>query len=452
MVKKRWFLCIMLLLLVSMILQGSSSGEADDQEPARESPDLFDLFDYSGESMSWVGLAVPLSDNILVTSAANVPAKADALAVSDGITMSEADSVIPDHAGIVALVVCKEDPMPFRRKPYSFVQNDMEWNPRTLTVRSGDGQGSRLNRYVEEMTRMTWMGYDSVLLRLSGPVFPGSPMLTEGGELAGMVVAEYGEGENRFVALTADGMIHAIGDAISGQQPETAGNPLEGYRVTVEKNEVFFDWSQADPGEGQPGEQLYLVVADTGNSYINYARIDQGETSARMVLAPGRTYLSGLIWSFGAPESLPEKYEITSLPEAGPLTDYGFVSLQCSLAEEPAEGLKNGELPLPLENVTEELLRSGRLHFYSSSMYDVPERIDGLTLLITLTAPSGENYRYLTGWIFDPSYMREDSWSVPLSDTGLLETLNRKGYSAGTYEVAFYVDGKLGDSFTFDLP
>ena len=107
---------------------------------------------------------------------------------------------------------------------------------------------------------------------------------------------------------------------------------------------------------------------------------------------------------------------------------------------------------MPVTEVTEELLRSGRAWFYSSSSYDVEEQIDGLTLLVSRTTPAGENYRYVSGWIYDPAYEKEDTWFVSMDDTGLLDNLNQDGYPAGKYELAFYVDGKLGDAFFFELP
>ena len=101
--------------------------------------------------------------------------------------------------------------------------------------------------------------------------------------------------------------------------------------------------------------------------------------------------------------------------------------------------------------MTEELLRSGRAYFYSSSTYQVTEQIQGISLLVTLTDPDGNNYRYESGWIYDPSYMTDDTWAVALKDTDLLEFLNDSGYPAGTYEIAMYIGGKLADSFTFEL-
>jgi hypothetical protein len=68
-----------------------------------------------------------------------------------------------------------------------------------------------------------------------------------------------------------------------------------------------------------------------------------------------------------------------------------------------------------------------------------------------LTDPNGNNYRYESGWLYSPAYMREDIWYLSLNDMGLTASLNQNGYPAGVYKVAFYVDGDLADEFTFEL-
>ena len=79
------------------------------------------------------------------------------------------------------------------------------------------------------------------------------------------------------------------------------------------------------------------------------------------------------------------------------------------------------------------------------------ETIDDIPLLITLTDPEGQNYRYVSGWIYDPSYMDDDTWAVSFAETDLLNMLNESGYPAGTYELAMYIGGKLADTCTFSL-
>ena len=122
-----------------------------------------------------------------------------------------------------------------------------------------------------------------------------------------------------------------------------------------------------------------------------------------------------------------------------------------AVAEAPEGGLKEGEAPVPVTEVTEELLRSGRAYFYSHSTYTVAEEISGKTLLVCLTDPNGNNYRYESGWIYSLEYMAEDIWYLPITDTGLTASLDANGYPKGTYQLAFFVDGALADEFSFEL-
>ena len=106
---------------------------------------------------------------------------------------------------------------------------------------------------------------------------------------------------------------------------------------------------------------------------------------------------------------------------------------------------------MPVEEVTEELLRSGRAYFYSASTYEVAETISGKSLLVTLTDPEGINYRYISTWMYAPEYMKEDVWFVSLKESELTSSLDERGYPKGLYELAFYVDGELADTCYFEL-
>ena len=115
------------------------------------------------------------------------------------------------------------------------------------------------------------------------------------------------------------------------------------------------------------------------------------------------------------------------------------------------EGATGTSMPVPTTRVTEELLRSGRACMLSSTSYQVNKKMDGFSLLVALTAPDGSNYRYESQWYYDPEIMGEDEWYVSMMDTGLLDMLNQNGYPDGIYEMAMYIDGKLADSFSFEL-
>ena len=438
------------LVLTMTMLAACGTVLGENAAAERQGADLFDLYIYEEDAMTRVGPAVPLIDGMLVTPAA--VGQRQGLAVSDGYGAWDAELTYTDGTGLVTAVFYDPGEHTPARESYTLPPFGETFSADMLYVRSGDGQGSRINRPVRRASIVTWQGQECLELTLTGPAEIGSAVLTDGGELAGLIAAEYGEGENRYIALTAESVYRAAAEAAENLQEmenQTAGP--EGYAVTAEANLVTFDWSGMELAPPEEGTTRYLVVADMGNSYLNYFPAE-GETSVQMLLTPGRTYVSGLTVGTDAPDDYPEEFAVTALPEAEELTEYGFRSVACLVAEAPEGGLADGQVPEAAEKVTEELLRSGRAYFYSSSVYDVEERIDNRTLLVTLTAPDGDNYRYVSGWVYDPAFEKEDTWFFSLEESGLLDSLNRNGYPGGVYELAFYVDGKLGDRCWFELP
>ena len=445
--RRRW----MALIIALTIALAAPAVPAAAEETPPAGADLFDLYIYEGDGMTRVGCAAPLMDGILVTAA--TVGRRDGLAVSDGRAAWDAELAYTEKNGLLTVVFYDVSEHAPALGNYQLPPFGEALTGDSLHVRGGDDEGSRINRAVRHVSVIPWMGTECLLLNLSGPAEIGSAVLTDQGELAGILAAQYAEGENRYIAMTAESIYRAAAEAAENLQSLdlTASGP-EGYTVTAEENLVTFDWSGMEMTPPEAGETRYLVVADMGNAYLTYFPVTEESTAVRMLLTPGRTYVSGFYTGEGTPDDYPEQYVITALPEAQPLTDYGFRSTACMLAAAPETGLPDGERPEAVTEITEELLRSGRVYFYSSSVYDVEETIEDLSLLVTLTAPDGENYRYTSGWLYDPALEKEDTWFVRLEDTGLLESLNLNGYPAGTYEMAFYVGGKLGDSFTFDLP
>ncbi len=446
---KRFRYALPALLLLLLLLPAGRAPAEEAAPPA----DLFDIYSYGGESMDWLGNAVPVTDGLLVTASANVAGKDGALAVSDGTSAWEVTwSGATSSAGLTVLFYDSGSPAPalgwYRMRTQGSVRAG------ELSVRTGDERRSRINRAVAQVSPAEWKGEETILARLSDSAGLGSPLLTEDGELAGILVALYGEGPNRYLAATPEQIYRAVAEA-AGQLRE-GDVPLpeqEGFTATAERNAVTFDWSGMDLTAEHPGLAPCLVVTDAGNDYLNYVPITPGEeTKAAMLLTPGRTYIAGVDWYEGLPDDVPEVFTVVRLPEAEPLTAYGFRSKVCALALAPEAGLKPGEAPVPEDGITEELLRSGRLYFYSSSSYDVEEPMENLTLLISLTDPTGRNYRHVTGWMYDPALETDDTWYVALDTTGLLDSLNAGGYPPGTYEIAFYVEGELAGRLAFTLP
>ena len=188
-----------------------------------------------------------------------------------------------------------------------------------------------------------------------------------------------------------------------------------------------------------------MVLVDTGNDYLTSFTAERDVRRVNLLLTPGRFYIVGPVVSEGRPSVIPKDYASFYLPKAEKLTEYGFKPIRTAIAEK-----RVGKIT-PVDEVTEELLRSGRAYFWSSSSYTVTEKIEGKTLLITLTDPEGNNYRYESGWMYDPSCMERDIWYLKLSEMGLTDSLNEKGWPKGVYRMAYYVDGDLGGELEFRL-
>ena len=448
---KRIWLLILAAILALAALAFASAEEVEETADIRAA-DLFELWDSNGESMKWVASAVPVAEGVVVTSPALLPESTEYLVVSDGVNTWEVKALVPDSTGMAAVVFFdpRENPPRFGYWPM------LPWGDSVpagdCSVRYADRMGSRINRGVLASEDIRVKGRRCLLLTLTDPAPPGSVLLTEDGRLAGVVTAEWAEGVSRVLAIPAEELAGTLSVAagLLGNLPDWT-DPPEGLSVTLNRNSATISWKDMALPAKAEGEELYLVVVDAGNSFLSYYPAETPERFINLLLTPGRFYLIGVTASADSPESVPEQYAVCSVPPAKKLTDYGFRPVLTAVAEAPETGLKDGEAPVPVTEVTEELLRSGRAYFYSHSVYEVEQAVEGASLLITLTDPYGVNYRYESSWLYAPEYMAEDIWYLSLKDVGLTGGLDRNGYPRGVYQMAYYVNGDLADSFEFEL-
>ena len=434
----------MLLLLAALLLVFSCSF-AEETRPS----ELLDLWDYGAESPVWISSAVPVTEGIAMISTASLPENTDQLVVSDGVNFWEVHAVIPDRDGRLATVCFDEDetmPCRYTAWPFLFPRDNLQVSD--CIVRDADEWGSRINRGVLGAEEVVRNGEPCCLLTLTGPVSPGSPVLGTDGRLLGIITAEWAEGVNRYLAALPETLAVSLTDAAMLLDGVPGwGEAPEGLTVTLRKNLAIIDWSEMTLPEKAEGESLYLLLVDSGNGYFNYVPAETNIRTVSYLLTPGRLYFAGIVASAGAPDSVPAEYKCFSVPRVKPLTDYGFRPLVTAIAEEQ----EKGKAPVPVTEVTEELLRSGRAFFYSSSTYRVTEKVEGKSLLVSLTDPQNMNYRYESSWLYGPEYMENDTWYISLEDTGLFSFLEDSGYPKGVYRMAYYVDGDLADSFEFEL-
>ncbi len=439
-------LLTLLLALTTLITAGTVFAETGG------TPDLYDLYNPAENGRTWIGTAIPITDGVAVTSPIGMPETVKDLEIWDGTNYRKISETLSTADGKVLVLLHETDGAKPGIPAFDFVDYGVSVPAGELLVRSGDWMRSRVNRAVYDLTPITWNNREAMVMTLSGDTAIGSPLITADGRLAGMITAEYAEGVNRYVALSISEITRSLEEAIDILAHPVEDNRLEGYTVTVQGNEVVFDWSNVKLPEAPEGERLYHIVADAESSYLTYMEVTGDVTHTTMLLTPGRTYISGFAPFAGNPDDLPDQAAVTSLPEAEPLTENGFKSLVFAIAEMPSdEDAKNGVMPVPAAEITETLLRSHKACVFSSTTYSVDAMTENHSLLIALTAPDGSNYRYESGWYYDPSIMEKDEWYTSLDDTGLLEMLDESGYPEGIYEMAMYIDGKLADSFSFTL-
>ena len=417
---------------------------------AETGADLYDLYDKADGERTWIGTAVPIMDGVAVTSPVGLPEKVAGAEIWDGTGYRAVSLVLPVADGKVLVLLHETDGIKPGIPSYDRTQADTVPKAGDLIARSGDWMRSRINRAVYDLSVITWNNREAYLLTLSGDTPVGSPLVTADGKLAGLVTAEYAEGANRYVALPVKEINSCLQEAAMLLDTPEADNRPDGYTVTMDGNLVTFDWSGMKLPETAEGEKLYHIVADSESSYLNYTEVTEELTQVKMLLTPGRTYISGLAGFKGKPDDLPDRMAITAVPEAEPMTEYGFRSVTFAIAEMP-EDAPEGTMPTPVTEVTEALLRSGRACMYSVSSYTVDEVPESCSLLVSLTAPDGSNFRYESAWYYDPSIMEKDEWYTSLADMGLLDMMNANGYPEGTYEMSMYIDGKLADSLSFEL-
>jgi hypothetical protein len=440
----------LLAVLVLIVSCAWAENAVEATEDSRDA-DLLDIWQMDGENRRWITAAVQAMDGMLVTSPATLPERTDGLTVSDGQKEWEVEAVIPDSTGAVAMVFYDTSRNLPAKSAWPMMAYGDSVQASTCTVRSGDETGGRTDTKVLSAASLQWRNSRVLLLNLEDKVSPGTAVLNARGELVGVVFAEYAEGLNRVLAMPVEEIVRCMteaGDLLI--HLGSWGDPPEGFRVTADRNFVTIDWSGMTLPEKTEGENLYLVIADLANDYLNFYPAETKTRNFSAILTPGRIYVSGILASAQSPSDLPEHFEVTVVPPAQKLTEYGFHPILTAVAEMPADA-KDGDAPMPVTEVTEELLRSGRAYFYSASAYEVEEQIEGKTLLVTLTDPQGNVYRYESSWMYAPEYMKEDIWFIPLTESGLIWSLNQDGYPKGEYQMAYYVEGELADSFTFEI-
>ena len=445
--------CLSMLLALLLVLPLAAFAEDSVTEEDQRGQDLLEVWDYNGESPSWVCSAIPVADSAVMVSPAALPENVEHLVVTDGVSLWEAEAVMPDPSGLIALLLYDGEETKPRYQSWNLLSLGQGVDAASCVARFGDMYGSRINRGVLDAEKIAWDDQPCYVLTLSDDAPLGSPVLDNRGILVATIVAGYAEGQHRYLALPADGIANAVTQISLALEEISDTTAPEGLKVTANKNLVTVDWEEMTFPELQEGETLYLVIHDVKNDYLNYYPAQTYERKQDVILTPGRTYVISVGVYTAIPDTVAEQYVTITIPAAKRVTEHNFTPVRTAIAVSENPELAPGESPKPIapEEVTTELLRSGCAWFYSVSTYEVDDVYRDLTLLVTLTDPREKNYRYESTWVFSPEYMEEDTWYISLRANQLTDGLDAGGYPAGVYEMAFYIDGDLADSFSFEL-
>lgn len=302
----------------------------------------------------------------------------------------------------------------------------------------------------EQSACMLYTGLEGML--------PGALLFNGQGQLAGLTMAAYGEGLNRYVAYPAD----VLQARLSGEGPaDTAPvqeqvRLLTGFDVAAERGEMTVRWDALDLPEQPEGSAVYLLWQDTGNDYVSYGTVDWEEGYATFACVPGRSYWVWLQQSLTGevnPAALsPLTATLAEAAQTEPFTGYGFHDEIMYLTSVPAdqEYGDTEQIP-PLGDFTAAGLAAEGFCCYLQAVdvYEVAEE-QTTTLVIALQAPDGSVYTELAGYIFMPEMNGSDTWHADITEL-VRDCMSYSGGLSGEYTLAYYLDGQLAASFTFTL-
>lgn len=335
-----------------------------------------------------------------------------------------------------------------------------EASPATpLTVSAGaqevyvlghDAQHQPLHAAAAQFSMFPYEGTVRVLYTAPTAMLPGSVLLDGQGSLCGVTLAAYGEGVNRYVAMSA-------AEIAPMEQSDTLW--LRDFTVAAGKGVINVDWSACDLNCEKDDCVISLFVADSKNPFYSCLEITDG-TDIAMPAVPGRSYQ---VWMQHAHQQVdhdsfcPEAAVATvTLDPAEPFALYDYQDMEIYLSSSPMENMEsyiNTYLP-PMENVNAQSLADPEraVFLQVSSSYTV-EKNEDASLLVALTTPEGYVLDTLGGFTFDVSLQKQDHWNVeiyPLLDDYLGFTPTGE-FAPGEYTVSYYLDGALANSYTWTM-
>ena len=399
-----------------------------------------------------LGTAVLVGDSsTLVTTQWAAMAPSGLYAVGCGGTLAIARVSVPASGSDLVTLTLRE---PSPAQPVQLGEADDALT--CLGIRRGETQPESCT--AEGLTMAVYEQSACMLYTGLAGMLPGALLFNGQGQLAGLTMAAYGEGLNRYVAYPAD----VLQARLSGEGPaDTAPvqeqvRLLTGFDVAAERGEMTVRWDALDLPEQPEGSAVYLLWQDTGNDYVSYGTVDWEEGYATFACVPGRSYWVWLQQSLTGevnPASLsPLTATLAEMAQTEPFNGSGFHNEIMYLTSVPVdqEYGDTEQIP-PLGDFTAAGLAAEGFCCYLQAVdvYEVAEE-QTTTLVIALQAPDGSVYTELAGYIFMPEMNGSDTWHADITEL-VRDCMSYSGGLSGEYPLAYYLDGQLAASFIFTL-
>lgn len=307
-----------------------------------------------------------------------------------------------------------------------------------------------------------YQGLPAVLVSAKESLMPGAVLVDDRGDLVGMTVAEWGEGEARYVALTGDTLMgellaSMVEETEKVENPKLAGRTtwlLDAYLIYWD-GALAVDWSDSEIEGLNSKSTMTVYVECVTNDYYVYYTADPADGVMLVDVAPGYEYRVWVNHNYGIPDlARSADYALSvEIPEAGNYDYHDFTS-ECYLAWAPADETPDVDERLPaLEPITAETLENAsKLYLQAIDTYKIDEELE-TTLTLVLESPEGYVFHSLSGYRFMPEIQDEDVWNAevtPLFKRYLLYN-DTPSFAPGEYTLSYLISGEWAGSFTFTI-
>ena len=336
-------------------------------------------------------------------------------------------------------------------------------DPSDLFCFGATSTGEFCQSAVTQPAALIYQGHSAIVFSADEDLLPGAMLINNDGILCGLVIADYGEGKDRYVAYTNEGLYFALlnlrdaAEALASADDNPEGW-LSGVSMHWADGLLTVDWSGAiDAGEADAASCFTVLMKDVGNDFYTYFTTAPGQTSHAFKTVSGRTYAACVLAAAEDAEEVPSfshtHYVLSDPIPVESFSRFDFENDAICVSAVPSGTVldETAELP-PVEAWTVDMLTGMDVYLQVASHYTVTETTEHV-MLIALVTPDGACLTSTHGYIFAPEFMSHDAWHAPIND--LINDYLTYGQTGtllpGLYSVSYYIDGLLADVTSFTL-